>query len=732
MWQPGAAGSASSSCRCHVVDVKRHVVVKRVLPPASMSSVRLPADGVTGSNYIVIPDFPRLRASDGIFVDTTRVIAELEESRQSFPNTVVIGEPRTGKTMLCSVLMCYYDVAQTDTFMELFDGLYIGAHPTPSANTYHVLHLPLSIMAVEGRGVRMELAQFDVQVNECCAAFRKDYDLDFDISDLCTITLVNLARAVGAQTETRKLFIVVDEYDRLPNAIMFSKPAQYLRELRSDSRRGDADEEKLLPLRRLYSVFKDLSDNASRFKLLGFRSFTTGLTPLALADASVFNIGDYLTTHPMFSSVFRFSGATVKALIARLPGLSINDRDLVYKVIARYYNGLSFYSDSSGALFQPYLCVTQLANIQHDRFFRERFLSAVRADNVPVLNELMANVNVEASQSAVQFLVKHALSALPFTYEDLVAADASVPTALVMAPFRSADLFTSDVAPCGARGIDRVRLFLVYYGLLTCGRKHEKGVDGVTRLFYAVRPGNLVAQAAGRPLQNALGAMRDDILSLVQPGGPDPKTVAGFFQRVVTSPVLEARTMRVAEIGLQNAILKWVQSWRESTGRQDIQETAEEIVLYGGQRLRCDLLIRNDAVGSGFLMELKAVPVSCIDWDTWKESQGRGVLTAMRDYLKMDGRDVFIPVEKVCGLPLTASYALSETMEEWLRADSFRSEKQLTVGDVARCAMQQLGRHEQGLVSSFKELHAYVILQVHNRVFTFPLDSGGLTVDPDL
>ena len=51
---------------------------------------------------------------------------------------------RFGKSLLLSMLKCYYDFNEKDRFDEYFGRLWIGSHPTPYCNRYAVLHLDFS------------------------------------------------------------------------------------------------------------------------------------------------------------------------------------------------------------------------------------------------------------------------------------------------------------------------------------------------------------------------------------------------------------------------------------------------------------------------------------------------------------------------------------------------------------------------------------------------------------
>ena len=69
-----------------------------------------------------VTDFARMRAENAYFVDRTDLIRELEKTSY----TVFLRPRRFGKSLLVSILQCYYDVDYAHRFDELFGGLKIA------------------------------------------------------------------------------------------------------------------------------------------------------------------------------------------------------------------------------------------------------------------------------------------------------------------------------------------------------------------------------------------------------------------------------------------------------------------------------------------------------------------------------------------------------------------------------------------------------------------------------
>ena len=84
--------------------------------------------GMAGLKQIMygVTDFALMRAENAYFVDRTDLIRELEKTHY----TVFLRPRRFGKSLLVSILQCYYDVDYAHRFDELFGGLKIAANPT--------------------------------------------------------------------------------------------------------------------------------------------------------------------------------------------------------------------------------------------------------------------------------------------------------------------------------------------------------------------------------------------------------------------------------------------------------------------------------------------------------------------------------------------------------------------------------------------------------------------------
>ena len=69
-----------------------------------------------------VTDFPLMRKENAYFVDRTALIRDLEAMHYA----MFLRPRRFGKSLLCAILKCYYDIDYADRFEALFGGLDIG------------------------------------------------------------------------------------------------------------------------------------------------------------------------------------------------------------------------------------------------------------------------------------------------------------------------------------------------------------------------------------------------------------------------------------------------------------------------------------------------------------------------------------------------------------------------------------------------------------------------------
>ena len=92
-----------------------------------------------------IDDFRKLRESHFYYVDKTNLIADL---LANWGKVNLFTRPRRfGKSLLQSVMECYYDVGWAERFDELFADTWIHQQPTAEKGQYLCLRFDFSVVS---------------------------------------------------------------------------------------------------------------------------------------------------------------------------------------------------------------------------------------------------------------------------------------------------------------------------------------------------------------------------------------------------------------------------------------------------------------------------------------------------------------------------------------------------------------------------------------------------------
>ena len=88
-----------------------------------------------------VASFEQVQRENRYYVDKTMYLPLLEEAN----NYLFLIRPRRfGKSVFVSMMQAYYDIAKSDRFDTLFDGLWIKEHPTPLKNAFQVIYFDFS------------------------------------------------------------------------------------------------------------------------------------------------------------------------------------------------------------------------------------------------------------------------------------------------------------------------------------------------------------------------------------------------------------------------------------------------------------------------------------------------------------------------------------------------------------------------------------------------------------
>lgn len=332
-------------------------------------------------------NFERIINENKYYVDKTMYIEPLE--KVNWP--VFLRPRRFGKTLFTETLRWYYDLKAADRFDELFGKLYIGKKPTPNHNKYFFLKLDFSGMSAWSESeVNFIKEQFDSMVSTRIRYFLDYYknELNIDYDSLNTFEKDYRNNASGALTKAiaavhnvaGKMFIAIDEYDSLTNAM-----AIYYKD-------ATEDENEYLNILKKGGFFRGFFETIKSGTSTSIaQTYITGILPITIADMnSGYNIAKWITFHPWFSNMLGITKDEFSKLLDEI--YSENSIQLKRKrtieICEKYYNGYKF-NTKSETVYNPMMTLYVLDNI-----INFGTLPQIMADN---------NLRIEYNQIAYLF-----------------------------------------------------------------------------------------------------------------------------------------------------------------------------------------------------------------------------------------------------------------------------------------------------------------------------------------
>ena len=248
--------------------------------------------------------FEKIRKQNKFFVDNTRFIPLLEQEGE---NLFLTRPPRFGKSLFLNTLQSYYDVKTTkDKFDELFGGLSVHQNPTDLQGRYHILKLDFSVEISTKSNLEIGVGEITNKlhnrITSCILYMCEKYGLPYDECIKGGDALDSLYRlSCYCNHNDINLMILIDEYDRFANKLMAENIVLYKKMVRGKS--GDAISS---PIRSFFETLKSISSES-----LNFRSFTVGITPLTLADASGVNFMKDVSLDENYGNIVGFTQSDI-------------------------------------------------------------------------------------------------------------------------------------------------------------------------------------------------------------------------------------------------------------------------------------------------------------------------------------------------------------------------------------------------------------------------------------
>jgi len=287
---------------------------------SSADSVRLLPLGIS--------DFGRIARENYYYVDKTMYIPRLEMASSYL---FLVRPQRFGKSLLLSMLKCYYDINEEDRFDEYFGQLWIGSHPTPYRNRYAVLHLDFSQVT----GTIDELKDnFDDYCGIKLDGFAQQYEhlfydgfaKDMKQRDWATKKLNFLGDR--AKFYNVPLYLIIDEYDNFTNTVL----NQHGQDIYTGLTHGEGF------YRDIFKIFKP---NFERVLMLG-------VSPVTMDDlTSGYNIATNITARGAFNHMLGFSEDEVRLMFRYYTeaGLLKGDTEAMLQEMKPWYDNYCFAKD---------------------------------------------------------------------------------------------------------------------------------------------------------------------------------------------------------------------------------------------------------------------------------------------------------------------------------------------------------------------------------------------------
>ncbi len=275
-----------------------------------------------------VADFIKLRQGYEYYVDKTHYLPLLESAGRFL---FLIRPRRFGKSLLQSVMECYYDAQWARQFEELFADTWIAAHPTPEQGRYLTLRFDFSMVnALFSGGLQ---PSFDAHVRIRLDDFLKRHADWIPAAEAAMIlaesdSYQRLQRlfTVLAQRQL-PLYLFIDEYDNFANNLLVNEGEAAYRELTHGGG--------------FFKAFFALLKGATGSTGGGLaRLFITGVSPLTMDDVtSGFNIGANISLDPRFNGLLGFNHAEMDALFSAFG----QDFSVHRPIIDDWYNHYHFH-----------------------------------------------------------------------------------------------------------------------------------------------------------------------------------------------------------------------------------------------------------------------------------------------------------------------------------------------------------------------------------------------------
>eukprot|EP00160_Parvularia_atlantis_P018041 Unigene6470_Nuclearia_a/m.19926 Unigene6470_Nuclearia_a/g.19926 ORF Unigene6470_Nuclearia_a/g.19926 Unigene6470_Nuclearia_a/m.19926 type:complete len:742 (-) Unigene6470_Nuclearia_a:54-2279(-) len=451
-------------------------------------------------------EFLKLRMEGRFFVDNSSAIETL---RQWSNVQIMLRPPRFGKSLFLSMMEAYY-AKHNSKNLHVFKGLDVEKMKVPGAGKYIVLRIDLST-DVSGDAAEIKRKLYNA-VNDAIAVQVDRYKMPRSdkvggpgVSIEPTDPFVSLRSFFRVAAQLRQpVMILVDEYDRFANKLLFENPKAYDVVVRGIS--GDSTSSFLRSFFETCKVGMGMLASGDIVDHLPFRMFVVGLSPLALADASGANIFTDLTHVENVTGMFGFRKVDIERameILVQHGSVERREVDELVQYMTYYYDGYRFDPAQTEPLYNPTACLYMFNKI----WFMPGTVKTI-LENHNERDQLFNDKNVAVSPNVLDFLVKN--ENLPLIINDLRRGTVGIKA--IKQTFSIVDLTTN------SGQADDLLLSLMYYqGAVTYSSdKVLKSLtlpNAIVRINFAERVAELL-EPFGKEFMETLDA--EALKSIIQ------------------------------------------------------------------------------------------------------------------------------------------------------------------------------------------------------------------------
>ena len=319
-----------------------------------------------------ISNFKRLVRDNYYYIDKTKYIEQIENNPE--PYIFFLRPRRFGKSLFVSQLLYYYGLEYKDQFDNIFGNYYIGKHPTPGANKYHVLYFEFS--RIDTSSADSTFQGFLKNVKIGVEAFMKSYPLisktkskEILLERSPHTMLMELFQAYSKC----HLYVIIDEYDHFANEIQA---------FNFDRFKSFVGENGFV--RKFFETIKAATADGIVEYFFG-----TGVTPITLDSmTSGFNIAKNFSTKKNLNEMSGFSQHEVKQLIELV--LPKQNSDNILENIKNLYNGYLFSRHAIERIYNPDMVLYYLSEYQSNNLPPDELIDTNIASDYGKIKKLFA------------------------------------------------------------------------------------------------------------------------------------------------------------------------------------------------------------------------------------------------------------------------------------------------------------------------------------------------------